>query len=181
MSWHETNQWLDAKAVAGTNWRIRGRMDGHNAGALKSTGENTTEPDMLGGVKIRAMSPDERLHDLRANHAVLPDRRQRLIPEVTLEGADLTGTDLDNYIMRAPSIELQLILAGQHQQVLKDQTIKCPCGLLRHVTKAFRCLYCGVWFCAGCAERHFGQTVQDWVIKKRVECRQQKELVHTIP
>lgn len=97
------------------------------------------------------------------------------IPEIVLAGADLTSTDLDNYVMRAPSIELQLILAGQHQSVLKDQTIKCPCGMVRHITKAFRCLYCGVWMCAACAEKHFGQTVQEWVEKKRSELRRQKE------
>ena len=50
-----------------------------------------------------------------------------------------------------------------------QKTITCPCGQLRAIELAFRCLYCGIWFCHPCAEIHFGQTFADWVKEKRVE------------
>lgn len=31
---------------------------------------------------------------------------------------------------------------------------------IRTIALAFRCLYCGVFFCATCAEIHFGMTQQ---------------------
>ena len=49
-----------------------------------------------------------------------------------------------------------------------DKTeIICSCGQIRHLTLAFRCLYCGEWFCAHCAEKHFGKTVKEWVESKK--------------
>jgi len=39
---------------------------------------------------------------------------------------------------------------------LHATTIHCNCGNVRHWTRVFRCLYCGVWFCQECAEEHFG-------------------------
>lgn len=32
------------------------------------------------------------------------------------------------------------------------------CGYRVPMSKAFKCLYCGFWFCADCAEVHFGKT-----------------------
>lgn len=37
-----------------------------------------------------------------------------------------------------------------------ELTVTCPCGARRNVRSAFRCFYCGVWFCSSCAEEHFG-------------------------
>jgi len=32
------------------------------------------------------------------------------------------------------------------------------CGKVVSIEYAFRCLYCGFWFCQSCAEQHFGMT-----------------------
>ena len=37
--------------------------------------------------------------------------------------------------------------------------VRCP-GCLKklRMDQAYRCLYCGIWWCEKCAETHFGQT-----------------------
>jgi len=62
-------------------------------------------------------------------------------------------------------------LEQQHLDATNSETIVCRCGLMRHLTMAFRCLYCGEWFCFTCAESHFGQTVQEWRDEKRSKLR----------
>lgn len=37
-------------------------------------------------------------------------------------------------------------------------TITCPCGRTRGIMKMYQCLYCGIWYCEWCAEKHFGKT-----------------------
>ena len=32
------------------------------------------------------------------------------------------------------------------------------CASVQPVWKLYRCLYCGLWFCLRCGERHFGET-----------------------
>lgn len=40
--------------------------------------------------------------------------------------------------------------------------ITCPdCGRTVHVIKAYRCIYCGVCFCYGCARIHFS-VPEEW-------------------
>jgi hypothetical protein len=34
--------------------------------------------------------------------------------------------------------------------------VTCPCGRKIVVTKAYRCLHCGIFWCRPCAKRHFG-------------------------
>jgi len=33
--------------------------------------------------------------------------------------------------------------------------ITCPCGERIPLMEAYRCLFCGIWFCKDCAEEHF--------------------------
>ena len=81
------------------------------------------------------------------------------------------SVDLQAYIMRADKTQA-VVLQEQWAQATEYGSIYCAgCGLRRHLTLAYRCLYCGIWYCAGCAEAHFGQTVQEWVDKKRAERR----------
>ena len=82
---------------------------------------------------------------------------------------------LQDYVLRATDQEKQLRLHKQWKQACEDYTITCCCGQLRHISLAFRCLYCGEWYCQNCAETHFGQTVQEWVEKKRIERRREIE------
>ncbi|MCK5606414.1 hypothetical protein KAR91_31220 [Candidatus Pacearchaeota archaeon] len=34
--------------------------------------------------------------------------------------------------------------------------IRCGCNKLIQWKYMYRCLYCGIWFCRECAEKHFG-------------------------
>lgn len=37
-------------------------------------------------------------------------------------------------------------------------TVKCGCQKVKLIY-AYRCLYCGIWYCKECAEEHFGMKV----------------------
>jgi hypothetical protein len=47
---------------------------------------------------------------------------------------------------------------GKNGTPLKFIKVRCPCmklvGLLHG---SYKCLYCGIYFCTDCAERHFGK------------------------
>lgn len=36
-----------------------------------------------------------------------------------------------------------------------EKSVTCPCGTTGPLTRMFRCFYCEVWFCPGCAKPHF--------------------------
>lgn len=40
--------------------------------------------------------------------------------------------------------------------------IRCGCQKKVPIMHAFRCLYCGEWYCQTCAEDHFGMTREEW-------------------
>ncbi|ACB76657.1 hypothetical protein [Opitutus terrae] len=60
-------------------------------------------------------------------------------------------------------------LRRQWSDAVERRTITCECGQIRALELAYRCLYCGAWFCVPCAESHFGMTLQQWKQKKRAE------------
>ncbi|HEX8556697.1 MAG TPA: hypothetical protein VF668_01270 [Pyrinomonadaceae bacterium] len=66
-------------------------------------------------------------------------------------------SDLGWYLERAPAAVADF-LRGQWESAVERQEIRCPCGQLRALELAFRCLYCGIYFCLACAEEHFGET-----------------------
>lgn len=35
--------------------------------------------------------------------------------------------------------------------------VTCPCGRRLSITQAYRCFYCGLYFCGECGETHFGK------------------------
>lgn len=37
-----------------------------------------------------------------------------------------------------------------------ESTVKCGCHKKVKLIYAYRCLYCGIWYCKQCAETHFG-------------------------
>lgn len=45
-------------------------------------------------------------------------------------------------------------------------TLTCPCGWKRALILMHHCLYCKVWFCHLCAEKHFGKTVAQYKAEK---------------
>lgn len=53
-------------------------------------------------------------------------------------------------------------LKKQWESAVDKHEIKCLCGKRRALELAFRCLYCGAWFCADCAGEHFGDSREWW-------------------
>ncbi len=51
---------------------------------------------------------------------------------------------------------IRRLLFGQQFEVNPCETmVTCPCGFKTPMRQAFRCFYCGLYFCRKCAERHF--------------------------
>lgn len=40
--------------------------------------------------------------------------------------------------------------------------VRCVCLKLVSIRYAYRCLYCGIFYCRECAEQHFGKTVAEY-------------------
>ncbi len=72
------------------------------------------------------------------------------------------GFEHEAYLARAESSEVELALRRQWDSANRHGVVMCgDCGIGRHLTVAFRCLYCGLWFCGPCAEAHFGKSVRE--------------------
>lgn len=69
---------------------------------------------------------------------------------------------MGEYIERARTPEKKARLKAQWYQAVHDHVITCCCGQKRALELAFRCLYCGEWYCFNCAQLHFGVTVAEW-------------------
>lgn len=64
----------------------------------------------------------------------------------------------------------------EHQKdcMLSRGVAPCACGAevspeckgLGYVKKGYSCLYCDEWFCASCAEKHFGCSKEKWTEAK---------------
>lgn len=77
-------------------------------------------------------------------------------------------SDLQSYLDVA-SDKVQAILRQQYKAAAESAVIICPCGHSRALSRAYRCLYCGLYFCEKCAERHFGKTRLEWYAERRGE------------
>jgi hypothetical protein len=84
---------------------------------------------------------------------------------------------LGEYLDLASDPQKKQLLREQYAEASNDGSIHCVCGRIRALTMAFRCLYCGVYFCRSCAEIHFGMTIQDWIVERRKERRRQLDAV----
>lgn len=78
---------------------------------------------------------------------------------------------LVDYLLMAESEDKKVILKKQWTDAVELRAILCGCGQSRALEVAYRCLYCGQWFCVPCAEAHFGMTVRAWRENKRVARR----------
>jgi len=47
-------------------------------------------------------------------------------------------------------------------EVLAEGYVTCGCDTCLDFAHAYKCLYCGEWYCQSCAEAHFGQTRVDY-------------------
>lgn len=78
---------------------------------------------------------------------------------------------MNEYIQAAQSPLVKEILRLQWKSAVEERQIECPCGQVRALELAFRCLYCGAWFCSPCAENHFGETILGRRKRMRAERR----------
>lgn len=53
--------------------------------------------------------------------------------------------------------------------------VRCSCNKKLWPHHAFRCLYCGEWYCKKCAEKHFGKTVEQYRIENPIIERNSKQ------
>ena len=62
--------------------------------------------------------------------------------------------------------EIEKIVMNQVREIVESsptpQYVTCACGKRLKLYFTFRCLYCGVYYCQGCAEKHFGKTREDY-------------------
>lgn len=85
-------------------------------------------------------------------------------------------SDLDKlplYENKATPEEIKIKLNWMYEQLkfikiqeednipLEHTKIRCGCHKLVNYKYAYRCLYCGVWYCRDCAQEHFGYKVLD--------------------
>jgi predicted nucleic acid binding AN1-type Zn finger protein len=47
--------------------------------------------------------------------------------------------------------------------------VTCKCGQTMPLRFAYKCLYCGEYFCQSCAEEHFGKTLEEYRKEKFLE------------
>lgn len=87
-------------------------------------------------------------------------------------------SSLSYYKERAASEVTRGILIRQHTEQQSGVITCAGCDWRRHLTMAFRCLYCGLYYCQACAEIHFGMTVQDWMVERRGERRRELEALY---
>ena len=60
-------------------------------------------------------------------------------------------------------------VAAQWKQAKGPQPdVVCGCGLKLPLRFAYRCLYCGEFYCQSCAEQHFGKTREQYNAEKVV-------------
>lgn len=88
----------------------------------------------------------------------------------------LPTVPLDAYLERAASHpEKRQRVKIQHETACEHGAIVCGCGIRRGISIAYRCLYCGEWFCAGCAQVHFGESLEAYWLRKNVELAEAQE------
>jgi hypothetical protein len=63
--------------------------------------------------------------------------------------------------------ELRAFLRKQLVEIRDTKNVTCTCGHNVWQTLAFRCFYCGLWFCSPCARVHFNvpdDFRKEWII-----------------
>jgi hypothetical protein len=57
----------------------------------------------------------------------------------------------------------KLAFVGKQTKEMMDELrpfVRCGCMKKLRPHEAYKCLYCGEWYCKECAEEHFGKTVE---------------------
>jgi hypothetical protein len=63
--------------------------------------------------------------------------------------------DIDAEIKRA-------FVRKQFEEAKGNCMVTCGCGLKLPLRFAYKCLYCGEFYCQTCAEEHFGKTREEY-------------------
>jgi len=71
---------------------------------------------------------------------------------------------------------VRAILRHQIQQICDAEPtldratwLRCVCGRRVALSHAYKCLFCGIWFCRDCAMRHFGfRCGEPWQVLKEI-------------
>lgn len=69
---------------------------------------------------------------------------------------------MDYYLKRTENPLILKDLKRQGLEVKKGKEITCRCKKTFPIQDMYRCLYCGVYFCLDCAEKHFGRTREEY-------------------
>ena len=59
------------------------------------------------------------------------------------------------YITHDQVVTTRSLVSKQCREI-HGVTVTCSCGKTVRLAMAFRCYFCGVWFCPTCAKEHFG-------------------------
>jgi hypothetical protein len=68
---------------------------------------------------------------------------------------------LDDDAKKAAFVAAQFKEA-KYQDGKSVQEVTCGCGVTMPLRFAYRCLYCGEFYCQTCAEAHFGKTREQY-------------------
>lgn len=77
---------------------------------------------------------------------------------------DTPNSELDGKLKR--EFVAKQFREAMYQEWKKVQEVTFRCGLKMPLRFAFKCLYCGEFYCQSCAEDHFGKTRAQWIADK---------------
>ena len=83
----------------------------------------------------------------------------------------LAASPLQKLVMPDPdgvNLDKRAFVRRQTAQAMAKGRPFVRCGCLRKLSmpEAYKCLYCGEWYCAPCAEIHFGETRAEYLAEK---------------
>jgi len=58
--------------------------------------------------------------------------------------------------------EQSAIVIRQMNEIISCAKFTCVCKKVVRIILAYRCLYCGVWMCQRCMEKHLGMSRVDY-------------------
>ena len=69
-------------------------------------------------------------------------------------------SEVDGLVMPDVDLEKRAFVRKQTEQAMDKGRpfVRCGCLTKLRMPEAYKCLYCGEWYCATCAEEHFGKT-----------------------
>lgn len=89
------------------------------------------------------------------------------LTESSTDQIETTGSGrLHKFVMPDVDMEKRELVRKQTMQAMGTSSVNCSCEIKLPLWLAFRCLYCGGYFCQKCAEKHFGKTRSQYLAEK---------------